>query len=290
MDRETKALLAAAAGCVALFVMLLGLAYGWDPARSLDLHGLEGFMSANQGPIDTLSWAATQAGDPRQVALAALVLAALAVVRGRPRVALLVLVFIAATSVSGQLLKELLAHPRPQPAGANLGLGPEAFPSGHATAVMSLALACVLAAPRRARPAAALLGSLPALATGAAVVANGGHYPSDVLGGYLLASAWALALVAAFRVLEARLPQTDRWSRTSVARLSERLAGRGLEGAAVLCALAALVASVILVATDPEGVASFARDNTAAVVLGLGVALAALALPAGLVTLARRTA
>lgn len=91
------------------------------------------------------------------MALAALVLAALAVVRGRPRVALLVLVFIAATSVSGQLLKELLAHPRPQPAGANLGLGPEAFPSGHATAVMSLALACVLAAPRRARPGGARL-------------------------------------------------------------------------------------------------------------------------------------
>lgn len=290
MDRETKALLAAAAGCVGLFGLLLGLAYGWDPARSLDLHGLEGFMSANHGPLDTLTWAATQPGDPRQVALAAVALSALAAIRGRPRVALLVLVFIAATSVSGQLLKEYLAHPRPQPPGANLGLGPEAFPSGHATAVMSLALAFVLAAPRRARPAAALLGSLLALATGASVVAGGGHYPSDVLGGYLLAAAWALALVAGFRVVEARHPQTDRWSRTGVARLSENLAGRGLEGAAVLCTLAAPVALVILVAGDPAGVASFARDNTASVILGLGVALAALALPAGLVTLARRTA
>lgn len=287
MQRETRILLGVAAACGALFCALLGLAYGWGPARSLDLTGLEGFMSLNQGAVERAVWAFTQLGDPRQVAIAGLALASLALARGRPRVAVLVLVLIAATSVSGQLLKDALAHPRPQPQDYGQGLGPEAFPSGHATAVMSLALALVLAAPRRARPAAALLGSLLALGTGASVVANGGHYPSDVLGGFLLAAGWALVLVAALRAAESLRPDTGRLARSGFARLSEAVAGRGVVVVALAGAAGALLALLAVVAADPSGAASFARDDTRSLVIGAGVALAAALLPAGLAGLSR---
>ncbi len=288
MQRETRILLGLASACLTLFVALMGFAYAWPAGRSLDLAGLEGFMSLNHtGFAERGVWAFTQLGDPRQVALAGLALAAVALARGRPRVALLVLVLIAATSVSSQLLKEALAHPRPQPEGWGPGLGPEAFPSGHATAVMSLALALVIAVPRRARPAAALLGSLLALGTGAAVVASGGHYPSDVLGGYLLAGGWALVLVASLRALEQRRPDSGRLAGTGFARLSEAVAGRGVMTVALAGAAAALLVLLVAVAADPSGVAGFARDNTRSLVIGVGVALTAAVLPAGLAGLSR---
>jgi len=69
---------------------------------------------------------------PAQVALITLVLAAVCLLRGRPRVAVAVIGLTAATSLSSQLLKLLLAHPR-FPSSLSYTLGPEALPSGHAT-------------------------------------------------------------------------------------------------------------------------------------------------------------
>src|SRR5919108_443638 len=222
MDRRTRSLLLMAAGCAALFVLVLAAAYVWDPARSLDLTGLTGFVSADDGWRETLATWLVQLGDPAPVALMALGLAGLAAARGRPRVAVAVLLLVILTSASSQWLKELLAHPREQAPGLDFRLGPEAFPSGHATAAMSLALAAVLAAPRRARPAAAMLGALLALAVGASVVAGGWHFPSDVLGGYLLATGWALVLAALLSEADRRHPATGRWADTAVRRVLER--------------------------------------------------------------------
>ena len=155
MDRRARLLLLLAAGCAAVFIVVLAAAYEWAPGRSLDLSGLTGFVAADSGWRETLARWLVQLGDPTEVALIALGLAALAAARGRPRVALAVLLLVALTSVSSQLLKALLAEPRAHAAELDFTPGPAALPSGHATAVMSLALAAVLAAPRRARPAGA---------------------------------------------------------------------------------------------------------------------------------------
>jgi membrane-associated phospholipid phosphatase len=285
MDRRTRSLLLLAGACAALFVLVLAAAYLWHPGRSLDLAGLTGFVSADDGWRETLAAWLVRLGDPPAVALMALGLAGLAAARGRPRVALAVLLLIALTSVSGQLLKELLAHPRPQAAGLDFTLGPEAFPSGHATAAMSLALAAVLAAPRRARPAAALLGALLALAVGASVVAGGWHFPSDVVGGYLLATGWALVLAAALSEADRRFPATDRWATTAVGGAFDRTAAGGLAAAALGAAACTALVVLAALAADPAGATGFARDHTTSLAVGVAVASAALALPAALAAL-----
>ena len=277
-----------AAGCAALFVLVLAAAYEWDAGRSLDLRGLTGFMSADDGWRETLATWLAQLGDPPAVALMTLGLAAFAAARGRPRVAFAVLLLVALTSISSQSLKPLLAHPREQAPGLDFTLGPEAFPSGHATAAMSLALAAVLAAPRRARKAAALLGALLALAVGASVVAGGWHFPSDVVGGYLLASGWALVLAAGLTEADRRFPARGRWAGTAVGRAFEQTATGGLAVAALAGAACASLLAIALLAGDPAGVTGFAREHTTSVAVAAGVALAALALPAALAALLSR--
>jgi membrane-associated phospholipid phosphatase len=61
---------------------------------------------------------------------------------------------------------------------------------------MCLALCAVLVAPARLRPLVATLGVIYALSVGYAVVALVWHFPSDVVGGFLVAAGWTLVAVA----------------------------------------------------------------------------------------------
>jgi membrane-associated phospholipid phosphatase len=287
MDRRTKTLLAMAAGCAALFALVVVGAYFWHPGQTLDEEGLAGFVQSRDGWLRPVAWRFTDLGDPPQVAAITLALAAFALVRGRPRLALGVLALIAATSVSSQLLKVLLAHPRFPPV-FDYPVGPQALPSGHGTAAMSLALAGVLVAPRRARWAAAVIGSGLALAVGASVVAVGWHFPSDVIAGYLLATGWAVTIFAGLREANRRFPATDRWTRTTLARASDRIATGGLAVLAAGTAVLALLATAAVVLADTSAAACFAREHTAFVVVAGGVASSAVALPVALAGVARR--
>jgi membrane-associated phospholipid phosphatase len=287
VDRRAKTLLGMAAGCAALFAFVVWCAYAWGPGKALDLQGFTGFVMSNDGRVEAVTLRLTQLGDAPQVAVITLALAAFALVRGRPRVAVTVLAFVAATSVSSQVLKLLLAHPRMPPI-LNYTLGPEALPSGHATAAMSLALAGVLVAPRRARLAAAVIGSGLALGVGASVVVWAWHYPSDVLAGYLLATGWALAFLAALHAADRRFPATERWAGTALARASDRAAANALALVAVGGAGATVLATGALLLADASAAASFVRDHTAFVVVAGGIASAALALPVAMAGVARR--
>jgi membrane-associated phospholipid phosphatase len=73
------------------------------------------------------------------------------------------------------------------------------FPSGHATAAFSLALAATLVAPGRWRLRVAALGLLFAVTVSFALLIGGDHFPSDVLASYLLATGSCLVLLAALR-------------------------------------------------------------------------------------------
>jgi hypothetical protein len=205
-------------------------------------------------------------------------LAVIALARGRPRLAVGVLLLVAATSVSSQVLKAVLAHPRESESlGAGGHVNPAAFPSGHATAAMSLALGAVLVAPRRLRPLAALAGAALAVAVGFSVVSLGWHFPSDVVGGYLLATAWALVLVAVLR-----LPPRPERSR-SVRQAVPAGVQVGLAAAAAIAAL-----GVVAVLVDVSGASDFAREHTASVVVGAALAALAVALPASVAATLRR--
>jgi hypothetical protein len=67
------------------------------------------------------------------------------------------------------------------------------FPSGHSTVALALGLSFVLAAPVRQRSLAAVGAALYAAGMGAALVFNAWHLPSDVGGGFCVATAWAAA-------------------------------------------------------------------------------------------------
>ncbi len=288
MDRRTKTLLGMAAGCVALFAAVVWGAYFWGPGATLDEAGMTGFVQANHSWAWEITLRFTQLGNPPQVAAITLALAAVALLRGRPRVAATVIALVAATSVSSQLLKALLAHPR-FPDVLGYEVGPAALPSGHATAAMTMALAGVLVAPRRGRWAAAVIGSGLALAVGASVVAWGWHFPSDVIAGYLLATGWTLVLLAALQQADVRFPARERWAATAVARSSDTIASGGLLLVAVGATLVAALVTAGVVLADPSAATCFAREHTGFVVVAGGVASAAVALPVALAGVARRS-
>jgi membrane-associated phospholipid phosphatase len=128
-----------------------------------------------------------------------------ALLRRRWALAVGLLVMIPASVETSELLKPLLAAPRPALGVANTPLGRQgSWPSGHSTAAMILAMSCLLASPARWRPYVAAAGTLFSLAVIYSVLSLGWHYPSDALGGILVASIWTLVTVAAVLRVDAR--------------------------------------------------------------------------------------
>ncbi|HEY1273722.1 MAG TPA: phosphatase PAP2 family protein [Thermoleophilaceae bacterium] len=278
MDRLLRRPLVLALGCLVLFAVVLVGAYVPGRGSWLDAAGLAGFVDLQSSFVAHFTGRLVRFGDPVPVGLAGAMLAVIALARGRPRLAVGVLLLVAATSVSSQVLKAVLAHPRESESlGAGGHVNPAAFPSGHATAAMSLALGAVLVAPRRLRPLAALAGAALAVAVGFSVVSLGWHFPSDVVGGYLLATAWALVLVAVLR-----LPPRPERSR-SVRQAVPAGVQVGLAAAAAIAAL-----GVVAVLVDVSGASDFAREHTASVVVGAALAALAVALPASVAATLRR--
>jgi membrane-associated phospholipid phosphatase len=283
VDERVRTLLYGTAACAGLFGLILLLAYTVPAARELDAKALEGFLGLQRPKVDSFTQAMVRLGDPPIVGVVGILLAAIALLRGRPRVALGVIALLAVTSVSSQVLKALLAYPRYAGQHGSANVFPAAFPSGHSTAVMTLAIATVMVVPARMRPLAAVVGSGLALAVGISVVLRGWHFPSDVAGGFLLATGWGLALVAMLRLAELRWPERrERRQFTGrVGRVTEAVTGAGLTAIAGVGVL--VVAVVLLLAVAKVDLAGVARNHTAALLVGAALLVLALVLIAGFV-------
>jgi membrane-associated phospholipid phosphatase len=200
-----RRLWAAAAACIGAFLVLLAVVYTTERGASADTRALEGFGGLQRPRLVEVADSIAQLADPKPFALIAAVLVAVAFLRGRLLLAVAVGVALVGANVMTQILKPALANPRGT--FGEYGVAAEAFPSGHATAAMSLALAAIVVAPPRLRPLVALLGAGFAVAVGFAIVSLDWHFPSDVAGGYLVATAWTFAALAATRS-HARLDAT----------------------------------------------------------------------------------
>jgi len=279
-----RALLVGAAACAAAFVALFLVAYLWPEARAVDAAALEGFVGLQRPTVDRVSSLVVSVGDPGPVLLGAVLLAAVALIRKRPRSALFALGLIAVTSVSGQLLKALLAYPRAEGRIEGADISDLAFPSGHTTATMSLAIALVVVMPARLRVLTALVGGGAVLAMSYSLVANGSHFPSDVVGGYLLATGTALLLLAGLRQAESRFP--ERSGRDATQRVARRTADQVVAFGllAVLVAAGAVVSGVVagVLAFRLSDLVDYAEAYTAFFVVAAALAVSALALIAGL--------
>jgi membrane-associated phospholipid phosphatase len=213
--------------------------------------------------------------DPLPFALLCAAIAGIPLLRGRPRHALVVIGVLAGANVTTQVLKRLLAGPRPHAPPVGFDPSETAWPSGHTTAALALALCLVLVAPARLRPLAAAVGGVFVVAVVYSLMLLGYHYPSDVLGGFFVAVVWVALGVAALRA-------TGDRARAVALGLPAVLTPAAL-AALVLAALAAL--AVLL---RPEGAYAYVQRHTTFAAAAVVIGAAALALAAGAAAALRR--
>jgi membrane-associated phospholipid phosphatase len=136
------------------------------------------------------------------LALGGTALAVVALLRRRPDLAAACVLLLVGAPVTAELLKQELRPRLNVPSGTR-----QSFPSGHSTIAMAIGLALVLVVPASLRVPAAAAGLAYAAAVGTALVVSGAHFPSDVAGGFCVATVWAaLAALIAGRPSELRWP------------------------------------------------------------------------------------
>lgn len=281
MSRRPIILLALAvlsgAGAVAVWLAALGIPRG----RALDGAAMQSFTGVARPPLQPSISGVAHLADPTPLLLGAILLVVVALLRRRPLMALLVPVILVSANATTQLLKPALADVRVIDLAGVATVYPGSWPSGHATAAMSLALCCVLVVGPELRALAALLGAGYAIAVGYALVALGWHLPSDVVGGYLVAATFTLLGAAALATLEARHPGRVRAARAP-ALTPVSVATLAVGATAMVATL-----GVMAVLHDP-GMALSALDHPAAIAAGVGIGALGLVLTAGLAAALRR--
>lgn len=206
MARNLRAPLAGCFACAAGFVVLAALAYGSARMQHLDALWLARFAERGSR-TDSVAAGLARLGDPAALLVLLALACGIALARRRPRGAAAALLVVAGANLTTQVFKALLAHPRFQSVLGAEQLAANSFPSGHVTAVASIAIAYVFVVPRDWRPEAALIGAGTVAVVGCSVMALNWHYPSDVLGGALVAAGWGFAALAALRATRGR----TRW-------------------------------------------------------------------------------
>lgn len=200
MARSVKAPLAAWIACACALVLLALVAYGIDAAQRADATLLAKFISHDGSNAGSLAHVLVHFGDPLPLLAMLAGACGIALLRGRPLDAVAAVVVVAGANLTTQVLKVALAHPRFQPVLGWDQLGAVAFPSGHATAAASIAIAYLFVVPPEFRAFTAFAGACLVAAVGCSVMILAWHFPSDVLGGILVASGWGFAVLAALRV------------------------------------------------------------------------------------------
>lgn len=205
--------------------------------------------------------------------IAIVLVAAVAILRRRPRLALIAAASIAISVLSTEFLKLVLLE-RPPLVPSNIF--DNSYPSGHTTVGMSVAIAAMLVVPRRLLLPTAVGAGLFGSAFGVAVVAGGWHRPSDAVGAFLV----VLSVAAACAAISHRFPdradrERPRESRIALPRIRLGTTELGLLAMALgwlgVFALAALSYRGIPWTSTSAG---FLLSAAAIIVFGLLTALA----------------
>ena len=280
MERRAWMPLVGALGCLAGFVLVGLVALSSPHGQWVDSNVLLGFVDLSRPRLVPAAQAVGSLADPGSFVLLGAVLSGVALVRRRPRTALAVPLILLAAAATSQVLKPALAQPR---LSAWLGadqIAAASWPSGHATGAMALALCAVLVASPRLRPVIATIGAGFAVAVGYAIMTLSWHYPSDVLGGYLVAATWTLLGIGLLRAADSRWPAHT--GRAAAMRLRTALAPP------VIAAVgAAGVAAAVFVAR-PLAVLDYAQAHTMFVGGAAALACVGTALVVGLSLALRR--
>ena len=291
--------LRAASWGAALGVLGLGLTWGVaahvPAARLSDAAALRGFIGLDRPIVDTLSNGVLDLINPVFCTLFGLAAMAVAVHRGRRRLALAIPVILIGAVVSAEILKPLLAVPHAFIAPGHQVPG-SSWPSGHSTAAMTMTLCALLVAAPRWRPAVAAVGGVLTLAVGFATLTLAWHMPSDVIGGFLLAGLWVSAAVAVLSRAEARassraphalaLRRARRASRLPAGRRPDPAGTETLVPGVVLGSVFTVALAIVVL--RPTEVANFASAHHSVVAFATVITALATTLVSGFTVALRR--
>ena len=250
--------LGAAAGAALLLLALVAL--GTDVGSRLDEESWSALWSLGAGgQVEALDNAFDAVR--LQVAFAAGFVVALAL-RRRAADALTAAAIVALSIGFAEVLKR--AWPE---VGLRAHGSEPTFPSGHVAAATAICFVALVLVDGRHRRLALLLCAATAAAVGVAAAAEGGHLPSDVLGGHLLAVAIASGVVAVRQLaVERGLAVPPRAT----------AGGLWLAVAAAAVAGGALLVGSLLPGGDGLGYVVVDRPSTAAATVALAAAAALL--------------
>jgi membrane-associated phospholipid phosphatase len=245
--------------------------------QAADQRTLNGFVGLDRPRLTPLLNEVAHLADPAPYALCGLVLALIALTRGRWRVALAIPVLFVVTGATTESLKHLLASQRFDEWLGPAQIADASWPSGHSTAAMTMALCATIAVPARLRPTVAALGSAFAIAVAYAILTLRWHFPSDVFGGYLVAATYVLLAVSAIAVTEQRWPSRHTAKRDATAHRIDALGP-------VCVALLAASAALTLALTRPDQLIGYAHEHTTFVAGAIAIAALSAILAAVLAT------
>jgi membrane-associated phospholipid phosphatase len=281
MPRRARYAAAGALTGVLAMALTWYLAHDVGIVRQADADVLQGFLGLGRPRLDRLTTAIASLCNPFPYVGLAAVPVAIALMRGRPRVAIALALLLLGANETTQMLKPLLTGPRVPVPG--VFISGSSFPSGHATASMSLALAMVIAVPGRLRPAIGAVMAAFTVAVCWSFLELGWHYPSDVLGGFEVSSVWALGSLALLWSYEAHRPTLAQ----RVAGARPASLGTDLAPPAMLIAMVAAIGAVVL-ATRPHEVYAYAVAHETFLAGAGAIAALSFACAAGLEVLLRR--
>jgi membrane-associated phospholipid phosphatase len=269
--RTSRTALWAAALCLAGLILtgIVGLAL--PAGRAFDATTLHGFMGLDRPVVDRLFSLVILVGNPVIYSLLGALIVWVALKRRQSRLAVAIVAILLGSVASADLLKVLLAGLRPDVwVSPEWSLGGNTWPSGHATAAMSLTMCAIMVSPPARRPLTAAAGAALTIAVSYALVSAGGHLPSDVIGAFFLSALWTTLAVAVLRRDQEGVV-AGSWRSFLRSALPPFAATWGIA--------AALVLAVVI--ARPHRVAGYVPDHKDFLVCALLIAMIAQALVTG---------
>jgi membrane-associated phospholipid phosphatase len=205
VDQRARRAAVGAVACLAALCAVNFVAFHTWTGERVDASVLNGFSAlGTHARVSRLASLFANLCDPNPYVLFCTIPLAIALIRRRLDLAVTIAVILLGANETTHVLKPLLDQHRPRQLIDFRAPGSGSWPSGHATASMALALSTVLAVPARLRAGAAACGAAFAIGVTYAFLALGWHYPSDAIGGFLVATTWTFAGVAGLSRHQAR--------------------------------------------------------------------------------------
>jgi membrane-associated phospholipid phosphatase len=192
-----RTLLLAAGGAAAAAAAVWFVAFQTATGQRFDARALDHLRLGHESRARPFVHGVNHLADPLPFALCVAGIVAIALARGRPRLACAAAVALVAANLTTEILKRLTEDPRDIALVPYAHVATASWPSGHTTAAVMLGLWLVVVAPPALRPLAIAVGAAFALAIAGSVVLLASHFPSDVAGAVCVAAAWTLAGLAA---------------------------------------------------------------------------------------------